>query len=67
MAERDEPVACVGDAHEAAVAAPGDVLEEHPLDGIASAELEHLLVPRLDEVRWRRRQRGLHSAILASR
>ena len=45
MAERHEQPAFVVDADEPAVAPARDVLEEHALDRVARAELEHLLAP----------------------
>ena len=35
---------------EAAEVAPGDVLEEHALDRVAAAELQHLVVGWLDQL-----------------
>src|SRR5206468_5425836 len=46
VAERTEPAVVAFDSVEAAEAAPGDVFEEHPLDRLARAELEHLLLRR---------------------
>src|SRR5581483_308249 len=59
VAERVEAAVAALDRVEAPEPAPRDVLEEHPLDGLARAELEHLLVGRLREAHDRR--------ILASR
>ena len=58
MAERVEHPVAVLDREEPPVAAAGHVLEEHALDRIAGAELEHLLEAGFDE--------RLHLPILAS-
>ena len=50
MAERDEQATLVVHADEPAVAAACDILEEHALDRIAGAELEHLLRRRFDDL-----------------
>jgi hypothetical protein len=43
VAERDQRPVQGRDGDEAAEASPRDVLEEHPLDRIAAAELEDLV------------------------
>ena len=49
MAERDESTPVPSSTPKPVETAPGDVLEEHALDRIAGAELEHLLESGLDQ------------------
>jgi hypothetical protein len=49
VTERCHAIVGVGDRDEASEPAPRDVLEEHALDGIACAVLQHLRVRWLED------------------